>query len=134
MLPVAKIASGGEMSRMMLAIKMILAKLDQVPTLIFDEIDTGLGGIALVSVAEKLKQISHYTQVICVTHAPVLAAYANHNLYVEKMQEGERTITTVSVLNETEKLTEICRMLAGQHITENTKRQAEELIALGKQI
>ena len=132
MKPVAKIASGGEMSRIMLSIKVILAKLDSIPTLIFDEIDTGLGGKALMSVAEKLSQISHGTQAICVTHAPVIAAFANHNLLVSKGREGERTITKVTVLDKQEKLNEVCRMLAGENITNATVEQAEELIALGQ--
>ncbi|MGI5825387.1 MAG: DNA repair protein RecN [Bacillota bacterium] len=132
MKPVAKIASGGEMSRIMLSIKVILAKLDAIPTLIFDEIDTGLGGRALMSVAEKLSQISCDTQAICVTHAPVIAAFADHNLLVAKGREGERTITKVAVLSEHEKLQEICRMLAGENITEATVAQAKELIALGQ--
>lgn len=132
MKPVAKIASGGEMSRIMLSIKVILAKLDSIPTLIFDEIDTGLGGKALMSVAEKLSQISRHTQSICVTHAPVIAAFADHNLLVAKGQAGERTVTQVTVLSEDEKLREICRMLAGENITDATVAQAQELIALGK--
>lgn len=132
MKPVAKIASGGEMSRIMLSIKVILAKLDSIPTLIFDEIDTGLGGRALMSVAEKLAQIGGDTQAICVTHAPVIAAFANHNLLVSKGQVGERTITDVKVLPQAEKLPEICRMLTGDKTTAATEKQAEELIALGK--
>ena len=132
MKPVAKIASGGEMSRIMLSIKVILAKLDSIPTLIFDEIDTGLGGKALMSVAEKLAQIGGDTQAICVTHAPVIAAFANHNLLVSKGQVGERTITKVAVLRQEEKLPEICRMLAGDKVTATTEKQAAELIALGK--
>lgn len=132
MKPVAKIASGGEMSRIMLSVKVILAKSDSVSTLIFDEIDTGLGGKALMSVAEKLKQISRNTQSVCVTHAPVIAAFADHNLLVSKGAEGDRTVTKVSVLSEKEKSNEICRMLAGDNITNATVKQAEELIALGK--
>ena len=120
------------MSRIMLSIKVILAKLDSIPTLIFDEIDTGLGGKALMSVAEKLSQISRHTQSICVTHAPVIAAFADHNLLVAKGQAGERTVTQVTVLSEDEKLREICRMLAGENITDATVAQAQELIALGK--
>lgn len=127
--PVARIASGGEMSRIMLAIKVILAELEEVPTLIFDEIDTGLGGRALVSVAEKLAQVSAKAQAICVTHAPVLAAYADNNLKVEKAEKQGRTVTTVRTLDAAEKVAEISRMLAGDRVTEVTVRQAEELIA-----
>lgn len=127
--PVAKIASGGEMSRIMLAIKVILAGLEDVPTLIFDEIDTGLGGRALVSVAEKLAQVACCTQAICVTHAPVLAAYADNNLLVEKTEQAGRTVTRVRTLKAEEKVAEISRMLAGSKVTETTVRQAEELMA-----
>lgn len=127
--PVAKIASGGEMSRIMLAIKVILAGLEEVPTLIFDEIDTGLGGRALVSVAEKLVQVAECTQAICVTHAPVLAAYADCNLLVEKGEQDGRTVTRVRALSREEKVAEISRMLAGNKVTETTVKQAEELIA-----
>lgn len=132
MKPVAKIASGGEMSRIMLAIKVILAELDQVGTLIFDEIDTGLGGKALVSVADKLVEIGKYTQAICVTHAPVLAAYANHNLQVAKAQFENRTITKVHILTAEEKVEELSRMLAGDKVTDTTTKQAIELIEQGK--
>ncbi|MBQ3199736.1 MAG: DNA repair protein RecN [Firmicutes bacterium] len=131
MKPVARIASGGEMSRIMLAIKVILAGLDEVPTLIFDEIDTGLGGRALVSVAEKLVQVAADSQAVCVTHAPVLAAYADNNLQVEKQEVDGRTVTTVRVLPPQDKVAEISRMLAGDNITDTTRRQAEELIAAG---
>lgn len=127
--PVARIASGGEMSRIMLAIKVILAGLEEVPTLIFDEIDTGLGGRALGSVAEKLVQVSAGTQAICVTHAPVLAAYADNNLIVEKTEQDGRTVTAVRTLSAADKVGEISRMLAGDKVTETTIRQAEELIA-----
>lgn len=131
MKPVARIASGGEMSRIMLAIKVILASLDEVPTLIFDEIDTGLGGRALGSVAEKLVEVARSTQAICVTHAPVLAAYADNNLLVEKHEQDGRTVTTVQELAGEAKVQEISRMLAGDKITATTRRQAAELIEDG---
>ena len=131
MKPVAKIASGGEMSRIMLAIKVILAGLDEVPTLIFDEIDTGLGGRALVSVSEKLVEVSRGTQAICVTHAPVLAAYADNNLLVEKVERDGRTFTQVCELHGEARTAEIGRMLAGDKLTDTTIRQAAELIAAG---
>ena len=134
MKPVAKIASGGEMSRIMLAIKVILASLDEVSTLIFDEIDTGLGGRALGSVAEKLVEVAHSTQAICVTHAPVLAAYADNNLLVEKNEHDGRTITTVQELAGEAKVLEISRMLAGDKVTATTRRQADELIEAGRKL
>ena len=131
---VSRIASGGEMSRIMLAIKVILAGLEEVPTLIFDEIDTGLDGRALVSVAEKLVQVSAGAQAICVTHAPVLAAYADNNLLVEKREAAGRTVTMVQTLGAEEKVAEVSRMLAGDKITETTRRQAAELIAEGQKL
>ncbi len=134
MKPVAKIASGGEMSRFMLAIKSVLASLDEVPTLIFDEIDTGLGGRALGSVAEKLVEVARSTQAICVTHAPVLAAYADNNLLVEKNEHDGRTITTVQELAGEAKVLEISRMLAGDKVTATTRRQADELIEAGRKL
>lgn len=134
MKPVARIASGGEMSRIMLAIKVILASLDEVPTLIFDEIDTGLGGRALGSVAEKLVEVAQSTQAICVTHAPVLAAYADNNLLVEKHEQDSRTVTTVQELAGEAKVLEISRMLAGDKVTATTRRQAEELIEAGRRL
>ncbi len=132
--PVAKIASGGEMSRIMLAIKVILAGLDEVPTLIFDEIDTGLGGHALQAVAEKLVQVAAVSQAICVTHAPVLAAYADNNLLVEKHEAAGRTVTEVSTLDAAAKVAEVSRMLAGGRATDTTRRQAEEMIAAGEKL
>lgn len=132
--PVAKIASGGEMSRIMLAIKVILAGLDEVPTLIFDEIDTGLGGRALQAVAEKLVQVAGTAQAICVTHAPVLAAYADNNLLVAKHEAGGRTVTEVSALAAGAKVAEISRMLAGGQVTDTTRQQAAELIAAGEKL
>lgn len=134
MKPVARIASGGEMSRIMLAIKVILASLDEVPTLIFDEIDTGLGGRALGSVSEKLVEVARSTQAICVTHAPVLAAYADNNLLVEKHEQDGRTITTVQELAGEAKVLEISRMLAGDKVTATTRRQADELIEAGRKL
>jgi len=131
--PVAKIASGGEMARIMLAVKVILAQMDQVPTLIFDEIDSGLGGIALSSVARKLAQVSLYSQTICVTHAPVVAAHADSHLLVVKNEEKGRTMTTVRRLDQEERVEELSRMLAGENITAATKAQAAELLRLNPQ-
>ena len=119
MKPVARIASGGEMSRIMLAIKVILAS---------------LGGRALGSVAEKLVEVAQSTQAICVTHAPVLAAYADNNLLVEKHEQYSRTVTTVQELAGEAKVLEISRMLAGDKVTATTRRQAEELIEAGRRL
>ncbi|MFH1860338.1 MAG: DNA repair protein RecN [bacterium] len=130
--PLADIASGGELSRIMLAIKGILAKVDEIPTLVFDEIDTGVGGKTAQMVAEKLKHISHSHQVICITHLPTIAAFADHHLYVEKKVSGDRTITHVKALDKTESVHEIATMLGGgstlSSVSEASLRHAEELI------
>jgi DNA repair protein RecN (Recombination protein N) len=129
--PVAKIASGGEMARIMLAIKVILARLDNIPTLIFDEIDSGLGGIALGSVAQKLAQIAKYSQAVCVSHAPIVAAYADNHLLVSKEVIKGRTITKVQALKGEERINEVARMLAGASVSQTTKAQAQEMINAG---
>lgn len=108
-----KIASGGEMSRIMLAIKNVLANVDRVPVLVFDEIDTGISGIAANSVAEKLKQISKKHQVLCVTHLAAIAAKGNYNYYISKEVMEEKTKTSVKLLKEEEVIKEIARLASG---------------------
>ncbi len=112
--PLIKIASGGEMSRIMLAIKNVLADVDDVPILIFDEIDTGISGKAVKSVGEKLKQISKTHQVICITHQANIAAKGDHNYYISKNVEKGRTITNIKKLNEEETINEIARIASGE--------------------
>lgn len=126
--PLAKIASGGELSRIMLAIKCVLADIDNTPSLIFDEIDTGISGQAAISVGTKFKKLSKNHQVICVTHLAQIAAIANHNIFVSKVSEADQTKTSVKVLDEDEKVMEICRLLDGGEITETTIGHAKELI------
>ena len=128
LLPVAKIASGGEMSRIMLAMRVALAQVDAVPTIIFDEIDTGLGGKALNAVAKKMREVSDFSQVLCVTHAPMLAAFAAHHIYLEKQVEKGRTVVQAIVLNKKERIEEIARMLAGEKMSDITLEQAKELL------
>ncbi|MEK7275305.1 MAG: DNA repair protein RecN [Candidatus Desantisbacteria bacterium] len=112
--PLSDIASGGELSRIMLAIKGILAKVDEIPTLVFDEIDTGVGGKTAQMVAEKLKSIGQSHQVICITHLPMIASFADHHLYVEKKVSKEnRTITQVRTIEGEERVYEIATMLGG---------------------
>ncbi|MDD4752257.1 MAG: DNA repair protein RecN [Desulfitobacteriaceae bacterium] len=130
--PVARIASGGEMSRIMLGIKVVLARLDRIPTLIFDEIDSGLGGRVVYAVGEKLSLIGEYTQIICVTHSPVVASFANRHLFISKKTMGERTITDIIRLNEKGVLLELGRMLAGDNASEITLAQASELLETGQ--
>ena len=121
-----KIASGGEMSRIMLAIKKVLAEVDQMSVLIFDEIDTGISGKAANSVASKLKSISKNHQVLCISHLAAIAASADSNYYISKKIENERTATSVKLLNEQEVLQEIARISSGE-INEVTLQYANEL-------
>jgi DNA repair protein RecN (Recombination protein N) len=127
--PLSKIASGGELSRIMLAIKTILAGADDVSTLIFDEIDTGISGVAAKSVANKLKSISKKHQVICVTHHAQIAAAADNNIYISKNFEDNTTKTSVKNLDANEKIKEISRLLDGDSESEITAVHAKELIA-----
>ncbi|MFM9413789.1 DNA repair protein RecN [Peptococcus simiae] len=113
-LPLHETASGGEMSRLMLAFKTLLTSQEDTETLIFDEIDTGIGGLTLAEVAKKLATVSRQAQVICVTHAPAIAAYADGHHLIEKHTDGTSTHTTVHTLSEGETVEEIARMLGGQ--------------------
>ena len=121
-----KIASGGETSRIMLAIKKVLAETDQMPILIFDEIDTGISGKAGKSVADKLKNISKTHQVLCISHLAPIAATADYNYYISKKVENERTSTNIKLLNEQEVIKEIARISSGE-INEITLQYANEL-------
>ena len=121
-----KIASGGEMSRMMLAIKTVLADTDNVPILVFDEIDTGISGKAAKAVAEKMKIISKKHQSLCITHLPVIAAQGNNNYFIYKKVEEGKTKTNIKLLNEEETIYEIARIANGE-ITEVAIQNAKEL-------
>ena len=112
--PLRTVASGGEMSRIMLAFKSLLATKNETETLIFDEIDTGIGGNVVVKVAEKLKAVSRWAQVICVTHAPQIAAMADGHFLIQKHEEADRTVSVVQKLDEEARIAEIARMLGGQ--------------------
>ena len=126
--PLAKIASGGELSRLMLAIKQILPEGD-VPTLVFDEVDTGIGGATSELVGRKLQKVSGRQQVLCITHLPQVAAFANHHLRVEKKVFEGRTSTSLVELDGTERISEIARMLAGEKITDSARAHASEMLA-----
>ena len=121
-----QIASGGEMSRIMLAIKKVLAEVDKMPIMIFDEIDTGISGKAAKSVASKLKSISLNHQVLCISHLAPIAASADYNYFISKKVENERTSTEVKLLNEQEVLCEIARISSGE-INEVTLQYANDL-------
>jgi DNA repair protein RecN (Recombination protein N) len=110
----SEIASGGEMSRIMLAFKTVLAQNEHIGTLIFDEIDTGIGGNIVVKVAEKLKLVSQYAQVICVTHSPQIAAKADLHLQIQKHTTEDSTITSVQALDGEASIYELARMLGGE--------------------
>ncbi|MBI5181236.1 MAG: DNA repair protein RecN [Nitrospirae bacterium] len=124
----SKIASGGELSRIMLALKAILADADSVPTLVFDEVDAGIGGGVAETVGERLKRIAKGHQVFCITHLPQIAGYADNHYFVEKKAEGSRTITKVVKLKEDGRVKELARMLGGKRITETTLKHAEEML------
>ncbi len=126
--PLAKIASGGEMSRIMLAFKKIISDYDDISTMIFDEIDAGISGIAASVVGKKLKEIAQNHQVICITHLPQITACGSHNFKIVKHSDEKATYTTVVPLSKEEKVQEIARLLGGLNITESTLKNAEELI------
>ncbi len=128
LLSVAKIASGGELSRIMLALKTIMAEKDEIGTLVFDEIDAGMGGKAAQKVAEKLARISQSQQVICVTHTPLIAAIADHHLLLEKEVEKGRTRTIIYVLKEEERTEELARMLGGENPSAELKKYAGKIL------
>jgi DNA repair protein RecN (Recombination protein N) len=130
--PLAKTASGGELSRVMLALKALLAEADEAPVLIFDEVDAGIGGRALNAVAEKLAKISTCHQIICVTHAPQVASHADAHLLVHKEDDGERTYTKVAFLNQDERIEELARMLDGKKAAAISREHAGQMLAAAK--
>lgn len=128
MKPMSKVASGGELARIMLAMKNVLAEKDQVNTLIFDEVDTGVSGRAAQRVAEKLKSVALHKQVLCVTHLPQLAALADTHLLISKEERQGRTYTTVTPLDREGRKLELARIIGGTNITETTLKSAEEML------
>lgn len=126
--PIAKIASGGELSRIMLALKNVIAEKDSIGTLIFDEIDTGVSGRAAQKIGIKLKQISRLRQVLCVTHLAQMAVMADNHLLIEKNIQGDRTVTTVRTLNHEQRKYEIARIMGGENITELMLENAEQYL------
>lgn len=126
--PVSKIASGGELSRMMLAIKTVLSRADFVQTLIFDEIDTGISGSAADRVGKKLHQLSADSQVLCVTHQAQIAAFADNHLFISKSVHDERTFTQVDSLDEDGRIRELARIVGGEQITDSALNHAKQLL------
>lgn len=128
MKPLWKIASGGEVSRIMLALKVIFSRVDNIPILIFDEIDTGVGGETVRKIADKLREIGDHAQVVSITHSPAIAARAHEQFYIKKETVNNKTSTTVKKLDAKGRVVEIARMLAGENVTEAVLQHAEELL------
>ncbi|EAH0424572.1 DNA repair protein RecN [Listeria monocytogenes] len=132
--PLAKIASGGELSRMMLALKTIFSRHQGITSIIFDEVDTGVSGRIGQAIAEKIYAVSVGSQVLCISHLPQVAAMANHHYYITKKVQNKRTTTSVTVLKGVEKVEEISRMIAGIEVTELTKQHAKEMIEQAEKV
>ena len=128
--PLAKTASGGELSRISLAIQVVAASDTHIPTLIFDEVDSGVGGAVAETVGQQLKALGRYHQVLCVTHLPQVAAQAHQHLQVSKHTDQETTRTRIRTLSEAERIEEIARMLGGKKITPSTRKHAQEMLRL----
>ena len=127
--PMSKVASGGELARIMLAMKNVLAEQDQVCTLIFDEVDTGVSGRAAQKVAEKLRSVARNKQVLCVTHLPQIAAMGDTHMLIAKSERDGRTYTTVTPLDHNGRMQEVARIIGGAQITETTLKSAEEMLS-----
>jgi DNA repair protein RecN (Recombination protein N) len=127
-----RIASGGELSRIMLALKTVLAERDQVPVLVFDEVDTGVGGSVAAATGSRLRKLGEFHQVFCITHLPQVASQAEHHLLVVKGQDGNRTTTSVQPLAALGRQEEIARMIGGETVTTKVRETAAELIAGAK--
>jgi DNA repair protein RecN (Recombination protein N) len=128
--PLARVASGGEISRVMLAIKSALARQEALPTMVFDEIDVGVGGRTATSIADKMMHLSRSAQILCITHLPQIAGRADHHFSIEKQVVGERTYVTVSPLSPEQRVEEIARMLGGTQVTEAVLEHAREMLAV----
>ena len=127
--PLQKIVSGGELSRVMLALKTALEAQDRVDVLLFDEVDSGIGGAVAQAVGERLRRLAHHRQVVCVTHLPMIAALAQHHLQVRKRASAGRTVAEIERVRGDERVAELARMLAGERASATTLRQARELLA-----
>ncbi|GIC72758.1 DNA repair protein RecN [Limosilactobacillus fermentum] len=131
--PLARIASGGELSRVMLALKTIFAQGEGVTSIIFDEVDTGVSGRVAQAIADKIRLIAEGSQVLCITHLPQVAAVAQHHLLIQKRVHDQRTTTSVTPLNTNQRVEELARMLAGDTITKLAREHASELLTMAKQ-
>ena len=128
--PLAKVASGGEVSRIMLSLKSVLAKSDKLPLLIFDEIDVGISGRIAQKVGFALKDLSKFHQVIAITHLPQIAGLANHHYLIQKIQQDSRVISSIKKLQDKERITEVAKLLSGEKVTESSIESAKELVRL----
>ncbi len=133
LMPLEKVLSGGELSRIMLALKCVFAEKDEIPTLIFDEIDTGISGAVAQRVGEKMYQLSKTHQVLCITHLPQIAVLSDYHYFVAKKVKDDKTFTKIKVLSKEEKELEICKMLAGDSVTEATLNNVREMIEISEQ-
>ena len=129
--PLQKIASGGELARFMLALKVVLAASDPVPTLVFDEVDAGIGGATASAVGERLAKLAKHVQILVVTHSPQVAARGAHHVRVVKQTKAKQALTAVEALDEDSRIEEIARMLAGAQITDAARKAAASLIEDG---
>lgn len=128
--PMASIASGGELSRIVLALKAILAEKGSVETLVFDEVDAGIGGSVAEAVGKKLSKLARYHQIICITHLPQIAKFGDNHFSITKNVSQGRTITSINPLNEKDRIKEIARMLGGMEITKTTLDHAREMLQI----
>jgi DNA repair protein RecN (Recombination protein N) len=129
--PLVKIASGGELSRLLLGLKCILARRDQVETVIFDEVDAGIGGQAAEDISNKISQLSDHHQVLCITHLPQIASKADEHFKVDKLLKNKRTSTKITLLDDDNRVDELARMLAGESVTDETLAFAKGLLEKG---
>lgn len=132
--PLSKIVSGGEMSRIMLAFKSILADMDKIPCLIFDEIDAGISGRTAQTVGEKIKKISKNHQIISISHLPQIAALADNHFLIEKSFDEDETYTRVKKLDKDERIDELARLLGGVDLTDTTRLHAKEMLAMSQNL
>ena len=131
--PLGKIASGGELSRFALALKTVMLHQLGVPTMIFDEIDTGVGGVTAQKMAEKMALIARERQVLCITHLAQIASFADHHLFIQKSSTKDSTVTRVQALDESERIREIMRMTGGTNVTASARENAKELLAIARE-
>ena len=127
LMPLSKIASGGELSRVMLALKVVLGNADSIGTFIFDEIDTGISGRTAQKVAEKMQQVSKTKQIICITHLPQIAAMADNHYMIEKISQKGRTKTAIRLLKRSDAIRDVARLMSGSQVTDVTVNAAREM-------